>query len=328
MKNNKEIGGFFELELNNCKEYHNNAIRLNSGRNCLHYILKVKKYKKIYIPYYICNSVIETFDKLNVKYEFYSINESFKPNFSKKLMYNEALLYVNYFGVNKRNVVNLLQVYSNIIVDNTQAFFQRQINNEDTFYSPRKFFGVSDGGYLYVNRKLEEHIKRDKSFSRFEHLLKRIDNNTAKNSYVLFKENEKFIKNQSVKEMSQLTKKILASVDYENVKKIRNENFIFLHKNLAEYNELKLDVENLNSPMVYPFLTNINGLREFLIDKNIYVATYWKEVLDKIIGECFEYKLVKNLIPIPIDQRYGICEMEIIIKNINSYILSGMKRIK
>ena len=65
----KEIGGFFELELPQKKEYHSKAIRLNTGRNCLEYILKSNNYKKIYIPFYICNSILEPIRKLNIEYE-------------------------------------------------------------------------------------------------------------------------------------------------------------------------------------------------------------------------------------------------------------------
>ena len=48
------IGGYFELELRKGKHYHENALRLNSARNAFEYILRVRNYKKIYIPYYTC----------------------------------------------------------------------------------------------------------------------------------------------------------------------------------------------------------------------------------------------------------------------------------
>ena len=55
----KEIGGYFELELNKNREYHKNALKLNSGRNALIFILMNLKPRKIYLPYYICDSVLE-----------------------------------------------------------------------------------------------------------------------------------------------------------------------------------------------------------------------------------------------------------------------------
>lgn len=76
-----EIGGFFELELSNNSEYHKNALRLNTGRNCIEYILKTNKYKKIFLPYYICYSVLEVINKLGIDVEFYNINYNFEPLF-------------------------------------------------------------------------------------------------------------------------------------------------------------------------------------------------------------------------------------------------------
>ena len=57
------IGGYFSLELPLIEEYHKNAIRLNTGRNCLEYILRVRGYKKVYIPYYTCEVILEPFKK-------------------------------------------------------------------------------------------------------------------------------------------------------------------------------------------------------------------------------------------------------------------------
>ena len=47
---NKPIGGYFELELPLHSELHADAIALNGGRFCLEYLLRCRKYSKIYIP--------------------------------------------------------------------------------------------------------------------------------------------------------------------------------------------------------------------------------------------------------------------------------------
>lgn len=43
----QEIGGYIEFENFRGKEYHENAIALNCGRNCLAYILQARKTSKI-----------------------------------------------------------------------------------------------------------------------------------------------------------------------------------------------------------------------------------------------------------------------------------------
>ena len=62
MKN--EIGGYFQLELNKDREYHDKAIALNTGRNALEYILRAKIFKKIYLPFYTCDVLLEPLKKL------------------------------------------------------------------------------------------------------------------------------------------------------------------------------------------------------------------------------------------------------------------------
>ena len=92
----KEIGGFFELERQSWPELHSSAIKLNTGRNCLEYILCANNYKKIYLPYYICDVVLEPIKKLNVQYEFYHIDSKLEPVFNKKLSDDEAILCIDY----------------------------------------------------------------------------------------------------------------------------------------------------------------------------------------------------------------------------------------
>ena len=64
----KAIGGYFELELPKGEEYHKSALSLNSARNCFEYILRVRKYKKVYLPYYTCEVILEPLKKLNIQY--------------------------------------------------------------------------------------------------------------------------------------------------------------------------------------------------------------------------------------------------------------------
>ena len=70
----KEIGGFFELQLRKGEHYHKGAVQLNTARNCLEYILRAKKYKKIYIPYLDSEVIWEPMQKLGIDYEFYSVD--------------------------------------------------------------------------------------------------------------------------------------------------------------------------------------------------------------------------------------------------------------
>ncbi len=298
------IGGYFGLELRQGEYYHKEALCFNSARNCLEYILRARNYTKIYIPYYTCEVILEPITKLHIEFEFYSINQVLEPIKDYNLNSNEAFLYTNYFGLKQDCVKRLAKLYKNqLIVDNAQAFYAEPLEGIDTFYSPRKFFGVADGGYLYIDKKLDIELKQDYSYERMSHLLKRIDV-SAEFGYNDFKRNDDSLINQPIKLMSNLTNKILSSIDYNSVKSKRIENYLYLDSKLKDKNLIQLPLKNIDIPMVYPYLTNDKELKTKLITNKIFVATYWPNVMDWTKEKDLEYKLTNNLLPLPIDQRY------------------------
>lgn len=316
----EEIGGYFELWAEKRKEYHGKAFGLNSGRNAFAYILHQKKPRKIFIPYYCCNALLEPLRALKVDYEFYPINQLFEPIFAKPLCPNEYFLYINYFGVCTAVVRRMVSRLGNkVIVDNSQAFFALPMKSINTFYSPRKFFGVADGGYLYTDDDTMQPLPQDVSYQRYLYLLKRLDT-TASEAYRLFMENEAQIAALPMARMSKITRAILASIDYGSVEKRRVENFQFLHGKLKELNELSLNMNTVTGPHSYPLLSGIPGIREYLISKKIYVPTYWREVMERNDLPSNEYHLARNLIALPVDQRYGKAEMNRICDCVNRYM--------
>ncbi|MGL4570193.1 MAG: hypothetical protein ACRCVJ_03935 [Clostridium sp.] len=323
-----EIGGFFELELPIRDEYHKDAIKLNTARNSLEYILKANKYNKIFLPYYICSSVLEAVNKTNTIYDFYSINYKFEPEFEfEHLNEGDLFLYVNYFGICSKNVDKLIEKSQkekfNLCIDNTQAFFSYPRGEKHTIYSARKYFGVPDGAYLYTDKLLNEEIEREIAYDKSSHLIKRIDLD-ANLSYGEFKKNSRNHSNQSIKKMSRLSERILNSIEYDEVIQKRNKNFEYIHSNLQKYNKLSIDMNIIYGPMIYPLLvTNGDGLRKILIDNKIYVAQYWNEVLKNVEKNSVEENLTIDLIAIPIDQRYSLEDMDLILCVIKNYLNRG-----
>ncbi len=296
------IGGYFELELRKGEHYHKEAIKLNTARNCFEYILRARKYTKVYIPYYTCEVMLEPLHKCNVAYEFYHINDLLEPTGEYKLNNKEAFLYTNYFGLKQCAVERLAKYYGKqLIVDNAQAFFAPRIEGIDTFYSPRKFFGVSDGAYLYTDCLLEDDFEQDYSYERMSHLLKRIDC-TAEEGYNDFRHNDSLLCNMPIKKMSKLSEAILCSIDYEMVKCKRIENYRLLDDRLSQVNKIKLHLDE-SVPMVYPFYICNDGFRESLFKKKIYIAKYWENVCELCQNSDIEFRLATNVIPLPIDQR-------------------------
>ena len=73
-------------------------------------------------------------------------------------------------------------------------------------------------------------------------------------------------------------------------------------------------------PLVYPLLIeNGSELRNKLISNKIFCARYWPNVLNNCKDQSLEYHLAKNIVSLPIDQRYGEGDMSRIISIINQY---------
>jgi len=310
----KEIGGYFNLELTNKGEFlHDDGILLNSCRNALEFVLLSLRPKRIWLPKYTCDSVLQPVVHLKLNYCFYSIDKNLEI-LNVSLDEGDVLLYTNYFGLKDSYTKKLSEKYGHqLIIDNAQSYYSERIKGIATIYSPRKFFGVPDGGIAYVDNPINKKFKQDKSYDRCRHLLMRYDE-TASEGYSDFRDNDNYLDNREILLMSELTKALLKSVDYVSAKITRNKNFKYLQNKLSETNCLNIQSMDYVCPMVYPYYTRKNNLRNKLIENKVYVATYWHNVLSENNIETFEFDFADKMLPLSIDQRYDIKDMSRIIK--------------
>lgn len=322
-KINKPIGGYFELQLDfsHSTFLHDNLYCVNSGRNALELILRnITDIKSVCIPYFTCDVVLEPFKKLNIPTQFYHIDESLEIKDFIDLKNGEYLLYTNYFGIKDKYVRKLCNEYNDhIIIDNSQGFYMEPYGSSYFFYSPRKFFGLPDGGMAYIpSRKIDlGQYQIDLSCDRVSHLLKRIELNPAE-GYANFKTNSKRLIDEPIKRMSRLTELLLKNIDFQKTRLKRIENYKYLHQNLGKTNAIRLTEDNA-CPMVYPYWKKNHGdlLKKELIKRQIFVATYWPNVLDTVSEKNLEYKLSKEIVHIPTDQRYNINDLAKILEYLN-----------
>lgn len=315
----KEIGGYIELDDIEGKEYHNKAIALNSGRHCLEYLIKAKNIKKMYIPYFLCSAIKKVCEKCNCEFEYYSIDKNFNIKFDRNLLKNEYIYIVNYYGqLQDKTKLEYKNKYKNIIIDNAQAFFDKPTDNIDTLYTCRKFFGVSDGGYLYTNVSLNDDIFIDKSYERIKYILGRYEVDAETFYKASADNNENFI-NEDLKYMSKLTHNLLKRIDYDKVARRRTENFKYLHNEISNINKLELCVPY--GAFMYPlYIENGKELKKFLIENKIYVPTLWSDVYEIVDKNSVEMMLTDNIVALPCDQRYDINDMKRIINEIRRWL--------
>lgn len=301
----KEIGGYFELECGHTPLYHQEGIYLNLCRSGLRYLIRALDIKQIHVPLFTCHVVKDVIRQERCKVIDYHLTDDLMPasDFPK----DDFIIYNNYFGVLGKNVEQLSKIYPNLIVDNAQAFYSMP-DCRVALYSPRKFFGLPDGGILIGKDIPSLDLPVGHSMDVCSHLLRRHDFG-AQAGYSEFVRNDKALEEYPLERISPLTLALMGNIDYDRVKQKRLENFEYLHERLHSAFPFALSEDDV--PMVYPlYLENGAEIRAKLITNKVFVARYWPNVLDDVRPEDLEYRLTMNLLPLPIDQRYGKEEMD------------------
>jgi len=248
-----EIGGYFGLDLPDHGDAFPDALKFQSGRAAIRAVLECADIKRVLLPAYICDSVIQAVVDSGAVVDTYFLDESLYPkDLPSTLPVKCALLYVNYFGLCKAIIARLLQDIPNsqLIIDNSQALFALPTSALANIYSARKFIGVPDGGLLLTSGlEVKEPEDEDTgSFERIKHLLLRLAY-TAQDGFQDYLEAESSLSNTKPLMMSRLTNRLLASIDMATVKHQRRENFLVLAARLDKFNLHKWELDSESVPL-------------------------------------------------------------------------------
>jgi hypothetical protein len=178
-----------------------------------------------------------------------------------------------------------------------------------TFYSPRKFFGVPDGGYLVPEPfPLPTMLDDTTTASRMAHLFRRLSGD-VRGGYSDFLAAEASFDEPGIRGMSPFTFNLLKRIDYGDVASRRRTNFAFLHAHFRERNGFAALVEGAGDavPLCYPLLLDkpADAVRSRLSEADIFIPLYWPELRAILpVDAIAERTWVANVLPLPCDQRY------------------------
>jgi hypothetical protein len=307
------IGGFLPLEIpvpTAADPYHA-AVPLASGRACWHVVLRTCRPRRVLLPFYVCDAILQPLATSGTPHEFYPITDAFRPADDRTAEAGELMLLVNYFGAMASFVgSSATRDPDRIVVDDTQAFFRRGHPDRWSFNSARKFFGVPDGGYLY-GPAVDVETLPPSDTADCDHLLARLAGEDAR-AWEQFKQHEARIGIEP-RAMSAVSARLLGGVDMAHARRCRQANFEALHRHLGPLNLIGLPLERAaeDAPMCYPFLPARDVDKTALGRRGVFVPTLWPEIESRP-EDGFEWERVvaRRLLPLPIDHRYGPCEMD------------------
>jgi len=344
----KYIGGEFSYDKiifsktsqkNNFKELN----WINSGRAAFYNILKKYKedsFKKIYLPAYICDSLICPVKKVGLKILFYDLDENL--NIKNEFQDNSIILLIHFFGKKIKNIDKIkkdIPKNSKIIEDFTHVFlnrglFDKKISN-NFFFSLRKHFGFISGAYSYENYK---KIKMNKNFfnvyNRSVNILNfKFEYLNDSNNYDLKKEKiyldliKKYegIINSNYRNYKIPTKinNFNNNISFERVRKKRIQNWNALNQLLKNKVEcFHSYFERDEAPFGFVIkVKNRDMVKKKLKNSDIFAPVHWqwhKMVNKKKFPKLF--KLSKCILTLPIDHRYDLQSMEILAEKLKRII--------
>ncbi len=309
------IGGYLEFEAPLAPRYlHPLAVALTSGRACLSLILQNSAPRKVFVPYYTCDALLEPILDFGAAVEFYALDEVFEPAEEPLASEDSLFIYVNYFGL-KTGAARALdsRLHGNLVIDNSQAFYESPAGAY-SFNSARKFFGVPDGAYLY-GLGLENLMIEPNLDVRADHLMLRALGRVQE-GYRHFQESEALVTSR-VRSMSSVSAAILGRLEYQECAARRRTNFAHLHERLGDLNQIKLPLGSA-VPLCYPFLPEASIDRNVLVAQDIFVPRFWQDCLNRASGYEREKDWADRLLPLPIDHRYDTSDMDCVAATIKT----------
>ncbi len=266
----------------------------------------------MFVPAFTCDTVLEPLARLGLAVVRYGCTEQLEPLLPAAFQPGDAVLLTNYFGLTgafvARAAAALQEQGVPVFVDATTALFAAPLPGVPTFYSPRKFVGVADGGFACAPYAIPLPAEVDDGFARSRVLLECVA--LGASAALPASEAAEADLHAAPRRMSALTRALLAHVDFPQVAVRRCQNYRQLHAALAELNRLDLPAVPPCAPCYYPLVSAIPDLRDALIDAGIALPLFWPEVLDACAPDSAEHCLARRLLPLPLDQRYAEADME------------------
>ncbi len=311
----REIGGYMELERFRGDLYHGDAVALNCGRGCLAYLVELRGIRAMWVPDWMCGSVPDLLRREGVEVKVYRIGRDMLPVYDFEVAEGEWMLLMDYYGQLREEDADraLARSCGRLVVDETQGFFRRPWPGADTLYTCRKWFGVSDGGYLATRDggRLSRKLPRDESHARMGFVLGRLER-PAGEFFAEAGENNDVFATEPARSMSAITENILRAVDYSDVAGRRRENWGVLEAALGASNLLPQREPDV--PFMYPYMVEgAQRVRRRLIESRIYVPMLWPDLPERLPSGSVAREMSESILPLPVDQRYGVEEMGAIV---------------
>ena len=345
MVEDKIIGGEFEIDVQQHYQNRNavpeGVVTFSSGRSALYNILAFVKAKKniktVLFPDYLCDSVYQMALKNQLNVEFYELDEQLTPKYediANKYNTTTAVLLINYYGLKDSGpmIAKLRGIHHDmmIILDNVQAPYAmlEESDADFSFSSFRKAFPVADGSWVLSKHHGVEQPNKVNEYAQYKiaaSYLKVIRNQQLFNDEVylnLYHIGEEKIDDDYLTDMTQLSKSILADMEWHRWAILRKRNTEVIVEGLKQMGITPIvDVKEGKVPLFVPIrIENRDKVRKAMFSNNIFLPVHWPVEVDYKVRLKRGSDLAKHELSIIVDQRYTVGDMKHILSILESNI--------
>lgn len=299
--------------------------------------------KRCLMPAYMCDSVFLPFLNRGWELVFYTVDRGLlsygEELFRLALETDPGLILIHpYYGTDtcKEMRVPLKALRRSgiyVMEDVTQSYYLEGAGKDVDFVvgSLRKWYAIPDGGFVVSDLPLAEDVLEDGE----EQANERLSVLTEKWAYLYDGARSEETKRQEkkaayrkkncaleealdhytgVRRMSRVTRAMLAEIDEAGAAQKRKENYQYLYEKIEGLRRLRpiLQRQGGEAPLYLPiYAREREELQSFLRDHDIYAPVLWplgEENRNAFMGD--EDYIHRHMLALPIDQRYGIDEME------------------
>ena len=300
--------------------------RFVNARSALAVLLERLSPRHIWLPSYLCDSVLVAVEQMRIPCRFFPVNSRLRcANYTwlEDVRPHDVVVTISYFGFSADEIVvcKAKERGAWVVEDASQALLMDEAATAADFvlFSPRKFVGVPDGGILvsYAAHGIREVIL---SSPPDEWWLQAYSACSLRRDYEQFGvETDWFRRFQhseaeapcgrfSMTGFSEML--LMRAFDYSDIAARRRTNYQSLLgplSHLALFPELPPKVVPLGFPIR---VSNRDAVREALFQESIFPPVHWS--LKGMVPDEFveSHELSREILTLVCDQRYGPAEMD------------------
>jgi len=300
-------------------------LRLVNARSGLRLLAEHLQPAKIWLPAYLCESILGGLAPFEGKLQFYPVDVTHNissPEWLENVKAKDLVLVIDYFGWRPEKSL-LDQIHGTgayILEDASQAILTAGVGKgaDYSLYSPRKFVAVPDGGVLRaegISSLPDVSLQQSPSawwFQAFHAVMLRGEFDRHGGDRAWFKvfqstENNSPIGSYGMSEFSD--RALQAAFAYEVIASARIRNYHFLVDYLGEW-ALRRNLPEGTVPLGFPIrIFHRDKIRQRLFDCGVYPAIHWPIPAAVPAGFADSRRLAAEIMTLPCDQRYGLDDM-------------------